>query len=185
MSLLQLAGSFGTAALLRTYLLEPSAVLGLPRIIIGFAAIKSEIPTYESDVPDVPVEDGPEITDHIQRKNNKLTLPGPISQTPLDLVVAISNLISGGVGAITSAQDRSNLLNAGIQAASGGASAALQGAAAATSAVDGAADALGRSALIGAFERRARFTVVTKRLQYENMGIQKMTCPKDQQSGKQ
>jgi len=188
MALSQIVGGLATAALKRTYLLESTTFDGVPRLLLVFDAITSEQPTYEADVTEVPVEDSTkEITDHIQRKNPKLSLQGTISQTPLDLSTAVSNLLSGGVQAATSSQFRQNFLNTGVQALAGVAGAALQGNAGDPGAAftQGFSDAIARSILIDAYERRARFNVVTQRQQFENMVIQKMTFPRDSNTGDQ
>lgn len=182
-------GALGTAALKRTYLLEKNTPTGIPRLLIVFDAVTNEVVTYESTVTEIPVEEGPEVTDHIQKKNPKISLSGTISQTPLDLSVGIGNLIGGGIAAFTSSQARSNLLNSGVQQAAGVAGAALLGGAGLPSLtgglLGGLADAIARTALLDAYERRARFSVITRRFQYDDMVIQKMTLPRDNTTGNQ
>lgn len=187
MALNDLIASAGRAALTRTYLLERKTFNNIPSILMVFDAVTSEDPTFEADVTEVPVEEGKEVTDHIQLKNPRLTLQGVVSQTPLDLQVTIGNLVGGSVEAATSSQFRQNLLNTGLQQASGVASAALLGQAAnpLTGAAGGLADAIARSLLLSAYERKARFDVVTKRQRYSSMVIQKMQFPYATDTGNQ
>lgn len=187
MAINELIAAAGRIALQRTYLLERQTFNGIPRVLLVFDAITNENPTFEADVTEVPVEEGPEVTDHIQLKNPRLQLQGTISQTPLDLSVSVGNLIGGAVETFTSSQFRQNILNSGIQQVSGVATAALLGGAAdpAANFQAGLSDAIARSLLLSAYERRARFDVVTKRQRFASMVIQKMTFPYSQDTGKQ
>lgn len=183
-----LLGAAGTAVLQRTFLLEvASTPNGVPRPLIVLDVVNEEEPTYTADVTEHPVEDGPEITDHIQLKNPTLRLKGTISATPLDLATSIGNLVSGGLSLITDSQTRANFLNTGVQAASAAIGASLlQGAALnPTTLLQGSADALARSIFLSAYQRRARFDVVTKRIRYTSMVIEEMSFPRDNQTGQQ
>lgn len=187
MAITDLIAAAGREALKRTYLLERQTFNGIPRVLLVFDAITNETPTFEADVTEVAVEDGPEVTDHIQLKNPRLQLQGTISQTPLDLSTSIGNLVGGAVETFTSSQFRSNVLNTGIQQAAGVATAAVLGGASDPLAnlQAGLADSIARSLLLSAYERRARFDVVTKRQRFESMVIQKMTFPYASDTGKQ
>ena len=176
-----------TAALQRTYLVEKGPS-GLPRILVVFDAVTQETPEFTAAVTEHPVEEGPEVSDHIQLKNPTLQIVGTISNTPIDLQTTIGNLLSGGIAAVTSSQFRDNVLNSGVQQISAVAGAKLLGASASQAlgdAVSGAADAIARSALLDAYERRARFDVVTKRYRYESMVIERLSFPRDPQTGRQ
>jgi len=186
MSLTQLAQGAARGALGRSFLIEKRAD-GLPRVITVFDAITAENPEYEADVTLLPVEEGEEVTDHIQLKNPVLKLDGTISQTPLDLEVQIINLLAGGLEAATSEQSRANFLNSAANTVTGVAGASLLGNAAnpLSQGLAGLTDSIARSSLLSAYERRARFTVVTKRHQYTNMVIKKMSFPRDNRTGDQ
>ena len=182
-----LIGAAGTAVFQRTFLMEVKTDNGIPRPLIVLDAVTEEEPTYEASVTEHPVESGPEVTDHIQLKNPTLRLKGTISATPLDLATSIANLASGGLSLITDSQFRGNFLNAGLQQAAGAIGASvLQGAALnANSLLQGSADAIARSILLSAYERRARFDVVTKRIRYTSMVIESMSFPRNADTGQQ
>jgi hypothetical protein len=182
-----LAGALGTAVLQRTYFLEVDTPIGIPRLLIVLDAVTEEEPEFTADVTENPVEDGNEVTDHIQLKAPTLRLRGTISNTPVDLSTSIGNAIAGGIDLITSGQARSNFLNAGLQQAASIGGAALMGGASATTgaALAGAADAIARTAFLDCYNRRARFDVVTKRQRYEGMVIETLRFPRDQSTGYQ
>lgn len=186
MALNDLIASAGRAVLQRTYLLERETFNGIPRVLIVFDAVTNEDPTFEADVTEVPVEEDAEVTDHIQLKNPRLTLQGVISNSPLDLQTSIGNLVGGAAEAATAAQFRQSILNTGLQQASGVASAAILGQSISPGGVAaGAADAIARSLLLSAYERKARFDVVTKRQRYGSMVLQKMQFPYASDTGQQ
>ena len=181
-------GAAGSALLRRTYLLETNTPSGIPRILIVFDAVTSENPEFNADITEHPVEDGPEVSDHIQLKNPILSIHGTVSGSPIDLATTIGNLVAGGQSMITSSQFRANVLNSGLQQIAGVAGSKLLGNASQSSAgalTSGAADAIARSALLDAYERKARFTVVTRRYRYENMAIQSLSFPRDSDTGLQ
>lgn len=182
-----LVAAAGTAVFQRTFLMESKTDNGIPRPLVIFDAVLEEEPTYEADVTEHPVESGPEVTDHIQLKNPTLRLKGTVSATPLDLATSIGNLIGGGLSLITDSQFRGNFLNAGIQRAAGAIGATLlQGAALnAQSLISGSPDAIARSILMSAYERKARLDVVTKRVKYTSMVIESMTFPRTAETGSQ
>ena len=186
-----LLGAAGTALLNRTYLLQNQSSDFVPRILIVMDTVNNEEPEFTADVTQHAVEQGSEVSDHIQLKNPTLTLKGKISNTPLDLNVSVGNLLAGGIASITSSQARSNLLNTGLQQAAGiaGASLLAGNAGGAASALTGgqglagAADALARTALLNAYENKTPFDVITKRQRYESMVIQRLKFPRDASTG--
>lgn len=180
-----LSGAAGTALLQRTYLLQTQTSDGIPRLLIVLDTVSDENPTFSADVTQHPVEKGPEVSDHIQRKNTKLSLKGKISNTPLDLSVTIGNLLASGIQTITSSQARSNILNTGLQqGASIAGSALMSGASNVLSqGLAGAADALARTALLAAFDNGTPFDVITKRQRYPNMVIEDLHFPRTNQTG--
>jgi hypothetical protein len=186
-----LIGAGLSALLQRTYMLQSSgsSFFSIPFPLAVFDAILEEEPEYTADVTQHPVESGPEVSDHIQLKNPTLRLKGTISNSPLDLAVSVGNAVAGGLGAITSSQTRSNLLNTGLSQAAGTYGAALLGGASASSAtgsfLGGAADALARSVLLNAFQNKQIVDIVTKRQKYESMVIQSLSFPRDSNTGYQ
>jgi len=179
-----LVGAAGTALLQRTYLMENNAS-GIPTLLFVFDAVTSEAPEYSAQVTEHPVEDDPEITDHILLKNPTLAISGTVSASPLDLSTQIGNLVSGGISTVTSSQFRSNILNSGSQQVASFAGAKLLGNSATPNLAGGLADSLARSLLISAIERKARFDVITKRQRFESMVIQNLKFPRDSQTGAQ
>lgn len=182
-----LIGGAGTALLQRTYLLQSKGSsffgIAIPQPLAVLDAIIEEDPEYMADVTQHPVEAGSEVTDHIQLKNPTLRLKGIISNSPLDLSTTIGNVLAGGIGAITSSQVRSNLLNTGLQQAAGSAGAALMSGGGLGGFLGGAADALARSILLGAYQNKQIIDIVTKRQKYESMVIQALKFPRDQSTG--
>lgn len=182
-----LVGAAGTAVFQRTFLIETKTDNGIPRPLLVFDVVHEEEPNYEAEVTEHPVESGPEVTDHIQLKNPTLRIKGTVSATPLDLSTSIGNLISGGFSLITDSQFRGNFLNSGLQVAAGAIGAKLLHGASldASSLLQGSADVIARSILMSAYERRARFDVVTKRVRYSSMVIESMTFPRTAETGQQ
>lgn len=180
-----IAGAVGTALLQRTYLMRTDTATGIPIPLVVLDAVVDEVAKYSASVTQHPVESGPEVSDHIQLKNPTLSLKGTISQNPLDLATSIGNLLAGGIGAVTSGNLRKNILNTGLQTGAAVAGAALLGNAAnpLNGLLGGTPDALARSILMDAFEQRVPFDVVTKRIRYENMVIESLSFPRDQDTG--
>lgn len=171
--------------LTRTIFLQTNTATGIPVPLAVLDVVKEEIPEYSADVTEHPVEEGPEVSDHVQLKNPSLRLKGLISNTPLDTSIAIANLLSGGLAAISSSQARSNLLNTGLSQVTGLAGAALQGKAAnaINEGIAGAMDAITRTILLNAYESRLPFNVITKRQRYTDMVIERMSFPRDEDTG--
>lgn len=170
----------------RTFLIERTSA-GIPALLLVIDVNQSEEGIFPSDVTENPVEDSsPEIADHIQRKNIRLTLNGVISETPINLGVAISNLTSGGLQAVTSSQFRENIVETGLIAAKGIASSALLGGAndLLSQGQAGAFDSVARSVLISAWERRAIFDVITPKQRYSSMTIAELKIPRDARTGR-
>src|SRR5579875_2170403 len=183
-SLGSLATGFGQV-LSRTLLLQTNGPLGIPIPLAVLDVVKEERIDYEADISEHPVEAGMEVTDHVQLKNPMLRLKGTISSTPLDLSIAISNIASGALAAITSSQARSNLLNSGLSQGVGLVGAALQGKAGnvGASLFAGSVDAISRTILLSAYEAKTPFSVVTKRATYSNLVIQRLSFPRTEDTG--
>lgn len=169
----------------RTYLLQTATPDGIPRLLVVMDTVNEEDPEYTADVTQHAVEQGPEVSDHIQLKNPTLTLKGKISNTPLDLSGAVANLLASGISTITSAQARSNILNTGLPQAAAIGGAALQGNAGdiASSGLAGAADAIARTALLAAYQGKLPFDVITRRQRYPGMVIQRLRFPRNNATG--
>jgi hypothetical protein len=179
-------GAVATAVLQRTYLVQNNTPTGIPQILAVLDVVQEEDPEFSAEVTQHPVEQGSEVSDHIQIKNPTLHLKGTISNSPLDLSTSIANVLAGGIDLITSSQARSNILNSGVQQAAGFAGAALMGGASTLQgAVGGAADAIARAILLSVFDARTPFDVVTKRFKYESMVIEKISFPRDSDTGYQ
>lgn len=182
MSLVQLGSAAVRGALGRSFLLE-KLPNGIPKTVIIFDVVNEETPEYNADVTMMPTEEGEELTDHIQLKNPTLKLEGRISQTPIDLEVQALNIASGGLEALTNPASRSNFLDSGINAIGGSIGASLLGRGEAEDPLSGLTDGIARTALLTAYEKRGRFTIVTKRKQYENMVISSMKFPYNKTTG--
>jgi len=166
-------------------LLQPNTATGIPVPLAVLDVVKDEAVDYDADVTEHPVEEGPEVGDHIQLLNPIVRLKGTISSTPLDLSVAIANVAAGALSAITSSQARSNLLNSGFSQGVGLIGAALQGNAGnlAANAFSGAVDAVSRTILIAVYQNKVPFTLVTKRQTYPNVVIKKLRFPRNEETG--
>ena len=186
MSVFQLGQAAARGALGRTFFIEKTTS-GQQRVLLVFDVVTSEVPEFEADVTLLPVEEGPETTDHIQLKNPILKLEGTISETPLDLEVAAINAASGGREIVANNQARSNFLTSRVDNVAGIAGATLQGRASSSpgDVFTGAVDQLARTVLLAAYERRSRFTVVTRRQQYENMVLRRLSFPHTTDTGRQ
>jgi hypothetical protein len=169
----------------RTMMIQLNTSNGIPVPLAILDVVKDEVVTYDAEVSDHPVESGPEISDHIQLKNPTIRLKGIMSSTPLDLSVALANIAAGTIAAITSSQARANLLNSGISEGVGIAGSALQGSAGnlAANAFSGAVDAVSRTILINAFQAKTPFMLVTRRMSYKNVVIQRLSFPRNEETG--
>jgi hypothetical protein len=189
MALDLLLGAAATGVLQRTFMMQSSgeSFFGIPQILAVFDAVTEEEPEFTADVTQHPVEKGKEVTDHIQIKNGTLRLKGTISNSPIDLATSIGNLQAAGIDLITSSQARANLLNTGVQQAAGVAGASLLGNASNPLGgfLGGAADAIARTVLLNAFQTKQIVDVVTKRQKYTSMAIQRLSFPRDSNTGYQ
>jgi hypothetical protein len=136
----------------------------------------TEVPTYESDITEHAVEDGPDVSDHIRPKNISLELEGVISSTPLNLSAQAQGLVSAA-GSILGSQ------LGGFGSAAGAVGGAFAGAALFSEADDPAKVA--HDMLTAIWKKRQLVTIVTGLTQYENMAIQSLSFPRDQKTGKQ
>lgn len=169
----------------RTILLQPNTATGIPAPLAVLDVVKDEMVEYDADISDHPVESGPEVSDHIQIRNPTIRLKGIISNTPLDLSVAIANLAAGALAAISSSQARANLLNSGLSEGIGIVGSALQGNSGnlAANAFSGSVDAVSRVILLNAFQAKTPFSVLTKRQRYDNVVIRRLSFPRNEETG--
>lgn len=173
------------AVLTRTVFLQTNTSNGIPQPLAVLDVVSEEKADYTAEVTEHPVEFGPEVSDHIQLHNPVLRLKGRISSTPLDMSIAIANIAAGALAAYTSSQARSNLLNSGLSQGTALVGTALQGNASnlAAQGLSGALDAVSRTILLSAYENRIPFDVVTKRYRYKNMVIQRLSFPRNNETG--
>lgn len=169
----------------RTLLLQPNTASGIPVPMAVLDVVKQEAIDYDAEVTDHPTEAGPEVSDHVQLLPIMIRLKGTISNTPLDLSVAIANIAAGAYASITSAQARSNILNSAFSQSAGIIGASLQGNAGdfASSAFAGAVDAVSRTILIAAWLNKTPFTLITKRQSYPSVVIKKLRFPREEETG--
>jgi hypothetical protein len=169
----------------RTVLIQTNTATGIPAPLAVLDVVKDEVVEYEVDITDHPVEEGSEVSDHAQLKPTVIRLKGTISNTPLDLSVAIANIAAGALAAISSSQVRTNLLNSAASIGAGIVGTALQGKSQniAATALTGAVDAVSRTILISACENRVPFTLITKRQTFKNVLIKKLSFPRNEETG--
>lgn len=169
----------------RTILIQLNTSTGIPVPLAVLDVVKDEAVEFSAEVTRHPVEAGQEVTDHIQKQPTTIRLKGTISNTPLDLSVAIANIAAGTLAAISSSQARSNLLNSGISEGIGLVGSALQGNAGnlAANAFSGAVDAVSRVILQNAFDAKTPFSIMTKRQRYDNVVIQRLRFPRNEETG--
>jgi hypothetical protein len=183
-SVSSLASGIG-AILGRTMFLQTISSTGIPVPLCVLDVVENEDVEYRAEVSEHPVEVGPEVGDHRQLKNPTVRLKGKISSTPLDLSVAIANIATSGIAAITDSQARSNLLNSGLSQGVGLAGAALQGKSGniGAAAFTGAVDATSRTIMIYCYTNNTPFSVLTKRQRFDNCVIERLRFPRDLETG--
>lgn len=133
-----------------------------------------ETTNLEAEVTQLPVEEGPDVNDHIKRKPVTVEVSGFVSETPLNLESSLQGLVGGAGGAV------GNLLG-GFGAALGNAAGGYIGSQVFGSSQDPAQAA--RDALEDLFEKGERVTVVTKRKVYTDMVMTSLRFPRNASSG--
>lgn len=148
--------------------------------ILTFDVTLNEDAQFSAEVSDNPVESGPEVTDHIQLKNPKLSFEGIVSETPLDLLASIT----GGVTSAVSVLGQQTLPPAVASAAAvaSGVTAGFIGDRIFGGSQDKATQA--QELLIRAYEQKTLLKVITKRREYSNMVIETLRFPRDPQTGR-
>jgi hypothetical protein len=139
-------------------------------------ATTSEVPTYESDITDHPVEDGTDVSDNIRPKPIMLDIEGVISSTPITLSSSLQGLTTAAGGLLGSSLG-------GFGSLAGAAGGAVLGGKLFSQATDPALEAY--SILINLWKKKTKLTLVTGLTQYNNMVIQSISFPKDPKTGGQ
>lgn len=145
--------------------------------VIVVDATTREVPTYEADLSKNPVEDGPDVTDHIRIRPVRLEIEGVISETPLTLASSVQGLVASGLGGIAGRATGSSLVGAAATVVGGAIGAKLFG-----ESKNPALEAYKK--LLDLFSKREPFTVTSKLESYANMVITKLTFPRDPRTGK-
>jgi len=164
------------ASLLSILLGDKPQRLSISDIILVDATIKEDA-SYEAELSKHPVEDGPDITDHIRVKPVKLEVEGVMSETPLTLASSVQGLIASGLGGAAKAVGGSSLVGAAATVVGGAIGAKLFGAS-----QNPALEAYKK--LIDLLNKRQPFTVTAKLDVYRNMVITKLNFPRDPRTGK-
>lgn len=145
----------------------------------------SENITFESEVPEHPVEEGPDVNDHIRLRPIMIELDCTISKTPLtfdsDLAGALKDprgALTGFAGGVAANIGRKFGSKSGNLGAIGG---GFIGASLIKSAGDPAEVA--RRTLEKLWASRERFTIQTKFQSYENVVIKRLSFPRTRGMG--
>lgn len=129
---------------------------------------------YTNEVSSSPIEEGPDVNDHIRPKAITYNIEGEISETPITLAASVQGLITAAGAKIGSALG-------GFGASAGAAGASLVGA----SLFGGSNPAIvGRRKLEDLIQRRAIFTIVTKNRILTNMTLTSLKFPRSKGDGK-
>lgn len=150
--------------------------LSIADIILVDATVKEDA-QYEADLTRHPVEEGPDVTDHIRVKPVKLEVEGLISETPLNLASSVQGLISSGLGGVVGAATKSSLVGAAASVVGGAIGAKLFGAS-----QNPALEAYKK--LLDLLNKREPFTITSKLDVYRNMVLTKINFPKDPRTGR-
>jgi hypothetical protein len=128
----------------------------------------------EADVTQFPVEDGPDVSDHIRIKPVVVTIDGFVSEAPLNLEASYQGLVSAAGGLVGN-------LAGGFGNAVGKVAGGFLGGQLFGGSQDPAQ--IARDALEDLFNKRAPVTLVTKRKVYTDMVMTSLSFPRDQESG--
>jgi hypothetical protein len=128
----------------------------------------------EADITQFPVEDGPDVSDHIRIKPVVVTIDGFVSEAPLNLEASIQ-------GAIGAAGGLAGNLAGGFGQTIGNVAGGFIGGQLFGGSQDPAQ--MARDALEDLFNKRVPVTLVTKRKVYTDMVMSSLSFPRDQESG--
>jgi len=129
------------------------------------------------DVTSLPIEDGFDITDHAQIKPRELTLEAVISDTPITLLGSLGGLAAGGVGWAVGASGAT----VGARALAIGANAALAGAILSQTKAR-VQDVY--NCLLDIQKKKILLCITTGLQVYNNMILQGLNAPRDENTGK-
>jgi len=135
-------------------------------------------PTFSAEVTQHPVEDGPDVSDHIRVKNVTISMEGIASETPLTLEESARGLITSAAGAVGSRIG--GTLGGEIGSVAGGLGANI------LIKAQNKAEAI-RDALIELLNERKVFNIAAPSLKKEyanNFVITSLTFPKDSATGR-
>ena len=158
--------------------------------IIVIDATVSETVNLEADVTDHPVEDGPDINDHIRPKPVMVEIEGIVSETPLTLAMDLNKMTTSTKDALTSTA-RSFGGGIGSQVgtrianqfnSSAGALGGIAGASLFQSDANPAKAA--RDKLEAMLTGKVIFRLQTKFKIYDNMAITRLSFPRTNETGK-
>ena len=147
--------------------------------IIPIDCTVSRSTTLENEVTMHPVEEGPDVTDHIRTKPVTMQIEGLISETPLGIEGQKAGLVSSGAS-------YANRAVGGFKGAAGG---AIVGAGAGKLGAKlfqagGSPAELGRKALENILLGKLRFRVAIGTRILDNMIMTKLSIPEDNQTGR-
>lgn len=135
-------------------------------------------PTFSAEVTQHPVEEGPDVADHIRVKNVTVTMDGYCSETPLTLENSIRGLVTSGASAVGSRIGGSFGAEIGAVVGGLGSNFLIKSQDKATAI---------RDALIAVLNEKKVFNIAAPSLKKEfskNFVITNLTFPKDQSTGR-
>lgn len=132
---------------------------------------------YENEMTMFPVEDGPDITDHIRTKPITMNIDGIISQTPLSIEAQKASLVTSGVAGANKAIGGFKGASALVGAAGGKLGAKLF-----QSGGDPASQ--GRNILESCILEKKLLTIVVGNKKLDNMVMTRLSIPEDNQVGR-
>lgn len=155
-------------------------IIGTERIVVPFDVSLSESHERNATVTQNPIEDGSNISDHINLNPERLTLEGMISDSPVSLIQS-----AVGLGVSSATQFASSSLGGGlvgnlVKDATGVALGSVAGLV--TGTPRDPAD--GFKFMEELWRNREPFTVITALKRYENMVIENLSVPRSAQIGK-
>ena len=154
--------------------------------LIMVDATISDSVSYEAEVTDYPVEDGPDISDNVRLKPVSYEITGLISESPITLKGAAASLATSAATALVGKRGGFNTQLAGVVGGFIGSNLfkeTVNGQDA-----DGNQRALNpadvaRKSLEDMWRNKQIFTIVTRRRKYDSMIIKSLQFPKTQQDG--
>ena len=137
----------------------------------------SRTTNYENEMTLFPVEDGPDITDHIRTKPITMNIEGIISETPLSLEAQKASLVTSGTSFVNKSLGGFKGASAITGAAGGKLGAKLFQS-------GGSPAELGRKALEDLIIKKQRIRVAVGKKILDNMVVTRLSIPEDNQIGR-